>query len=61
MAELALSNNFFEFNSDTFQQISETAMGTKFEGEESTGKGIFPGGKGMSKVLAGGSLPISPK
>ena len=61
MAELALSNNFFEFNSDTFQQISETAMGTKFEGEESTGKGIFPGGKGMSKVLAGGGLPISSK
>ena len=30
MAEFVLSNNFFEFNSDTFQQISGTAMGTKF-------------------------------
>ena len=29
MAELVLSNNFFEFNSDTFQQISGTAIGTK--------------------------------
>ena len=61
MAELALSNNLFEFNSDTFQQISETAMGTKFEGEESSGKGIFLGGKGMSNVSAGGGLSISPK
>ena len=26
MAELVLSNNFFEFNSDTFQQISGTAI-----------------------------------
>ena len=30
MAEFLLSNNIFEFNSDTFQQISETAIGTKF-------------------------------
>ena len=30
MAEFVLSNNFFEFNSDTFQQISWTAIGTKF-------------------------------
>ena len=30
MAEFALSNNFFEFNSDTFQQISGTAIGTVF-------------------------------
>ena len=30
MAEFVLSNNFFEFNSDTFQQISGTAIGTKF-------------------------------
>ena len=30
MAESVLSNNFFEFNSDTFQQISGTAIGTKF-------------------------------
>ena len=29
MAEFVLSNNFFEFNSDTFQQISGTAVGTK--------------------------------
>ena len=31
MTEFMLSNNFFEFNSDTFQQISGTAVGTKFE------------------------------
>ena len=30
MAEFVLCNNFFEFNSDTFQQISGTAIGTKF-------------------------------
>ena len=30
MAKFVLSNNFFEFNSDTFQQISGTAIGTKF-------------------------------
>ena len=30
MAEFLLSNNRFEFNSDTFQQISGTAAGTKF-------------------------------
>ena len=30
MAEFVLSNNFFEFNSDTFQQISGTAIGTTF-------------------------------
>ena len=30
MAEFVLSNNFVEFNSDTFQQISWTAIGTKF-------------------------------
>ena len=30
VAEFVLSNNFFEFNSDTFQQISGTAIGTKF-------------------------------
>ena len=30
MAEFVLSNNFFEFTSDTFQQISWTAIGTKF-------------------------------
>ena len=30
MAEFVLSNNFFKFNSDTFQQISGTAIGTKF-------------------------------
>ena len=30
MAEFVLSNNFFEFNSDIFQQISGTAIGTKF-------------------------------
>ena len=30
MAEFVLSNNFFEFNSDTFQQISGTAIGTVF-------------------------------
>ena len=30
MAEFVLNNNFFEFNSDTFQQISGTAIGTKF-------------------------------
>ena len=29
MAEFVLSNNFFEFNSDTFQQISGTTMETK--------------------------------
>ena len=29
MADFVLSNNFFEFNSDTFQQISGTAVGTK--------------------------------
>ena len=28
--EFVSSNNFFEFNSDTFQQISGTAIGTKF-------------------------------
>ena len=31
MAEFMLSSNFFEFNSDTFQQISGMAVGTKFE------------------------------
>ena len=30
MAEFVLSNNFFEFDSDTFQQISGMAIGTKF-------------------------------
>ena len=30
MAEFVLSNSFFEFNSDTFQQISGTAIGNKF-------------------------------
>ena len=30
MAEFVLSNNFFELNSDTFQQVSGTAIGTKF-------------------------------
>ena len=30
MAESVLSNNFFELNSDTFQQISGMAIGTKF-------------------------------
>ena len=30
MTEFVLSNNFFEFNSDTFQQISGMAIGTKF-------------------------------
>ena len=30
MAKFVLSNNVFEFNSDTFQQISRTAIGTKF-------------------------------
>ena len=30
MAEFVLCNNFFEFNSDTFQQISGTDIGTKF-------------------------------
>ena len=30
MAEIVLSNNFFEFNSGTFQKISGTAIGTKF-------------------------------
>ena len=30
IAEFVLSNNFFEFNSGTFQQISGTAIGTKF-------------------------------
>ena len=30
MAEFVLSNNFFEFNSDTFQQISGTAIRTRF-------------------------------
>ena len=30
MTEFVLSNNFFEINSETFQQISRTAMGTKF-------------------------------
>ena len=30
MAEFVLSNKFFEFNSDTFQQISGTAIGTTF-------------------------------
>ena len=30
MAELVLSNNFFEFNSDTFQEISGTAIANKF-------------------------------
>ena len=29
MAEFVLSKNFFEFNSDIFQQISGTAIGTK--------------------------------
>ena len=31
MAEFVLSNNIFGFNNDTFQQISRTAIGTKFE------------------------------
>ena len=30
MAEFALKNNLFEFNSRVFQQISGTAIGTKF-------------------------------
>ena len=30
MAQFVLSNIFFEFNSDTFQQISGMAIGTKF-------------------------------
>ena len=30
MAKFVLSTNFFEFNSDTFRQISGTAIGTKF-------------------------------
>ena len=30
MAEFVLSNNFFEFNNCTFQQISGMAIGTKF-------------------------------
>ena len=30
LAEFVLSNNFFKFNRDTFQQISGTAIGTKF-------------------------------
>ena len=30
MAKFVLSNNFFEFNSDTFQRISGTVIGTKF-------------------------------
>ena len=30
MAEFVLSNNFFEFNINTLQQISETAIGPKF-------------------------------
>ena len=30
MAEFVLKNNLFEFNSKVFQQISGTAIGTKF-------------------------------
>ena len=30
MAEFVLTNNFFEFNLETYQQISGTAIGTKF-------------------------------
>ena len=30
MAQFVLKNNFFEFNNDVFQQISSTAIGTKF-------------------------------
>ena len=30
MAEFVLKNNFFEFDSKVFQQIAETAIGTKF-------------------------------
>jgi hypothetical protein len=30
LAEFVLKNNYFEFNSDVFCQISGTAMGTKF-------------------------------
>ena len=30
MAQFVLKKNFFEFNSDAFQQISGTAVGTKF-------------------------------
>ena len=30
MAKFVLQNNFFEFNGDTKQQISGTAIGTKF-------------------------------
>ena len=30
MAQFVLKNNFFEFNNDVFQQISGTAIGTKF-------------------------------
>ena len=30
MAEFVLNNNFFEFNDKVFQQISATAIGTKF-------------------------------
>ena len=30
LAEFVLKNNYFEFNSDVYCQISGTAMGTKF-------------------------------
>ena len=30
MSDFVLKNNFFEFNSKCFQQISGTAIGTKF-------------------------------
>ena len=30
MAQFVLKNNFFEFNNDVFQQLSATAIGTKF-------------------------------
>ena len=30
MAQFVLSNNFYEFNSDAFQQISGVAIGIKF-------------------------------
>ena len=30
MAQFVLKNNFFAFNNDVFQQISDTAIGTKF-------------------------------
>ena len=30
MAQFVLKNNFFQFNNDVFQQISSTAIGTKF-------------------------------